>query len=135
MSCGCGCSGTGTCSCDDNCPEVVPVTINDNDYTVDGPGISLALTQDSATKVTLVFTGDVEDYINIRCWLEDGPIPDREVSLSVPSELASNEFEIVTDSTGAYSLVIENNGALDTWYLMAEVMGLVTVSPAITIGV
>ena len=119
-----------------SCPEVVAVTINQNSYTIDSVGLTIALVQDSATQVTLTITSDVADFVNLNCYFIDNPaIPD-EKTISGPPTPGWVEQEFAPNSSGVATLVVSNTGATDTWYLVIKGLnGVLVISDAITIGV
>jgi len=123
------------CDCSDSCPEIVPVTINDNDYTIDGAGVDMEVTLDSPTQATVDIACDVAGYFDLKCWFVDTPTPTEDVSLNLPTSHPVGEFHIITAADGTATIVVVNTAALATWYLCISLGNGVEISDALTLGV
>ena len=121
---------------DDICDQIVPVTQNNNTYSIDSAAITPTLVQDSGTQVTLTLTSDVEDFQNINCFFVDSPVAPGVKTISPPETPGWVEKTLTTNSSGVATLVVSNLLATDTWYLVIQgINGVLVISDAITIGV
>jgi hypothetical protein len=126
-----------TCNCcNDCCPEVVPVTVNNNDYTLDDAGLALSIADVSPAdpnKKEITIQVDTAGYWQVHLWFVDTPTPSHAISPVVPTNPGWQESTIVTESDGSYTFEVEY-ATLKTWYLCASLGAGVEISSAITIG-
>ena len=126
---------SNSCCHDDCCPEVVPVTINNNTYALEGAGFTVEVVQLSDTQVRLDFAVDAAGYWQIAMWFTDSPTPSTVRSLVLPTTPNAADISMVTAADGTLSLTITNTGAARTWYMCATMGAGVIISAGITIGV
>ena len=116
-----------------------------------GPDISVAAEVSDAISVTVQMQNavgsDVAGRFAFRCWLSDsahgaltGTAPNTDTTITTGVEIqevvSKTHFIVETDADGTAVIKIDNAvGATHSWYLMAEIQGIVTASAIITITV
>jgi len=110
------------------CPEVVPVTINENTYDLDGDiefdtvTFTLSGSDNVAASIPIqVVDSDgnhIEDVAEIRLRFVDSLADKSTPTAFSPTLPGWSEKLVHTDALGAYTLPVEYAGAMDTWYLV-----------------
>ena len=137
MAGNCTCNG---CSHDDLCPVVVPVTIQEENITIDieGAGAFTIEVNDldpvDATQKTVDIAFEVEGLYDLRMWFVDNPNTPDIKSIIPPTLPGAVQFEKVTDSDGTVQITCQYAGPYRVWYLVIACGAFVQVSPAIGIG-
>lgn len=120
-----------------SCPEVVPVTINQNTYNIDSVGLTIVVdTALDGLSSTLTITADVQDFINLNCYFTKSLTSPGDKTISAPTTPGWIEDIVTTDSTGVAVINVAYAGPTDTWYLIIQgINGVLAMSDEITIGV
>ena len=131
-----------TCECpNDCCPEVVPVTLETNNYTIAGAALAVAITDGANAVTQKIATIQVQTAAGVAIagnyefewWLVDSPQADAHQSSQIPDEPGQVRGKEVTDANGQFIINLEN-AVLDTWYMNVSLGAGVTQSAAITMG-
>lgn len=122
------------CSCcDDCCPEVVPLTQNVTELTLDDVEIEIG-DPSAGTYVKSVVVTLPGAFMHYQAWLVDAATINTIQSASPPAVTPTTYWSDVADENGQVTFTFNNlGGATGTWYLVIECAGITAISDAITL--
>ena len=131
--------------CNTSCPSPIPVTIIQN---VGAEGATYAvpkvtLVPGSIPGITGVLNVQVEEAtggslagrFTVSMWFEDSADFTGIPTYVPPTVPGSQQFEVITDASGAATVALQYSGAIKTWYVYAQIGGNVYATPvAVQLG-
>lgn len=116
----------------DPCPSSAEVTV----VSLDGdllPEYTVEIEEDGTDRIVNIQT-TIDGYWLFRIWLTDGVDVTDQETLTPPEEPGASSFFKVTNSAGLCTFTIRN-ATPSTHYIHAALVGAVSVSAAVTVGV
>lgn len=118
-----------------SCPEVVPVTLEQNTIEFDGAeaDVTLAAVDAQHKDVSIQLAAAAQMEVTLR-WVEDPNYPDR-VSPQPPDIPGWSEVRVMTDATGLYTFRAGNTMYPNhTWHLVAVIAGFLVEDTPIAVN-
>ena len=133
----------------DTCPKQVPVTVEEITniigpgsltfnvvFTLDGSGNKIRATIGFQLVDNLTDRNPIAQQVALDLRFVDNANESDTPTVAPPDSPGWRSKRLHTDANGYLELIVDHTSALDTWYLIADLGGLVGVCPtALTLGV